>query len=477
MSITVHRLTPAEEDEVQPRQAGRDLSIPPGLLIRNPAWFSGLRFVVAAFMLLSGIVGLLGRDYFTQVGIDVPRRWPILVSVITFLVNIGFFRQARIVAEKGSLRLARIGLWAQIIFDLLMLTVVVHFLGSTNTFAAFAYLFHIVLACIFFSRRNSLLVTLSACGLYAGIVLAESSGLVASSSIFIHDALMGGEKPSATAMGLHVGSALAIWITIWHLASLLTSEAWQRDAALAEANKRLVLAGKERVTHMLRTTHELKAPFAAIHANTQLLLQGLCGTIPDSAINIVERIDRRCVKLSEEIKQMLQLANLQSRGQQDPPLTSVDLADCLAHCLSREAVTASGREVTIVTDLRPVSVLSNQDHLRMVFENLISNAVAYSHPGGSINIRCGPNEQGVAEVSIKDHGIGIPEDKVPKIFDDYYRTEEAVSHNKSSTGLGLAVVRRIAQKHGLEVVVETELAHGTTFRVAFPSATTELGQG
>ena len=104
----------------------------------------------------------------------------------------------------------------------------------------------------------------------------------------------------------------------------------------------------------------------------------------------------------------------------------------------------------------------------MMFENIISNAIAYSHQGGTVRVACAPNGPDGAEVSIADEGIGIPEEKVPKIFQDYYRSQEAVKHNKSSTGLGLAVVRKIAQKHHLRIQVETELGHGTLFRIEFP---------
>ena len=145
-----------------------------------------------------------------------------------------------------------------------------------------------------------------------------------------------------------------------------------------------------------------------------------------------------------------------------------DLRDCLSQCLATAKDMAVEHGVTLETDLHSVSVVSVQDHLHMMFENIISNGIAYSHEGGTVKVACGLNGDQGAEVSVEDQGIGIPEEKASKVFQDYYRTQEAVKHNKSSTGLGLAVVRRIAKKHRLRIQVETELGRGTTFRIEFP---------
>src|SRR5208283_3883067 len=88
----------------------------------------------------------------------------------------------------------------------------------------------------------------------------------------------------------HVTSVAFIAITIWFLASRLAGDLRQRDAELAATNQRLMAATDERARHMLQTTHQLKAPFAAIHANTQVLLGGYCGKLPDAAVRVVGQI-------------------------------------------------------------------------------------------------------------------------------------------------------------------------------------------
>ena len=470
MATTVYDLPLDGSDQPPPPPAPGEDMLPQGLLTTSLTWFPKLRFLVAALLLTAGIAVIPAGDYLASQGLFVRHHWLLWLAGAIGAANLVFVRHARETAASGVAERVRAALWIQIVFDLLAVTAAVHFLGSLTSFASFTYLFHIVIACILFSRKHSLLVALLVSMLFIGCVAAERLELIPSSCLFAQECVMAGGPHSPLAIAVHVGSAIGVWLTVWYLASRVVLSTRRRDIALAETNRRLVQAGRDRATYMLRTTHEIKAPFAAIHANAQLLQQGHCGELPEAAVNIVDRMEQRCRRLSEEIKQMLQLTNLRSKGQHVPPSAVISLPDCLEQCLLQAGDMATRRGISIERDFHPVSVVAVQDHLHMMFENLISNAIAYSRKDGTVTVSCGPLQGYAAEVSVQDRGIGIPKDKLPRIFEDYYRTQEAVNHNKSSTGLGLAVVRRIAKNHGLRITVETELEQGTTFRIAFPEA-------
>ncbi|MBT4818136.1 MAG: HAMP domain-containing histidine kinase, partial [Lentisphaerae bacterium] len=218
--------------------------------------------------------------------------------------------------------------------------------------------------------------------------------------------------------------------------------------------------------------HELKAPFAAIHANTQLLANGYCGALPDKALEVVLRIGARSRRLGHEIQDMLQLANLSAPSQRDQPSTDIDLRDVLAWCVEQAQARAQERSVPLeyVPTSGPIRIRAVEDHLKMLFINLLTNAVNYSYGGGTVTLSCRPASctTGLL-VAVRDHGIGIHPDKLPRVFDEYYRTDEAVQHCRESTGLGLAIVHHIAQAHGLSVSVTSRLKEGTEFRVEFPN--------
>ena len=238
-----------------------------------------------------------------------------------------------------------------------------------------------------------------------------------------------------------------------------------RDAELAETNLRLVGAQEERARHMLTTTHQLKAPFAAIHANTQLLLEGYCGTLTPKAREVTEKISARCRALADEIVQMLQLANLSSSSQQLSPI-EVDLAEILRACMGQLHGVAGEHGVAFDADLRPALVTGVEDHLRMLLGNLLSNAIIYSHRDGRVRVTS-RIEGDYPVVTVTDEGIGIPAEKLPLIFQEHYRTTEALRHNSRSSGLGLAIVRHVARLHRIRLSVTSRPGSGTTFTLSF----------
>jgi two-component system phosphate regulon sensor histidine kinase PhoR len=225
---------------------------------------------------------------------------------------------------------------------------------------------------------------------------------------------------------------------------------------------------------MLATTHQLKAPFAAIYSNAQLLLEGYCGDIPDQASQVIQRITARCRRLTTEIQEMLQLANLSSASQQSLPRTKIALTDLLIWCISQVNPIARDRGIVFKTDMRPVALMGTEDHFKMLFINLLSNAVIYSHKNGQVHICCfrGPNSEPV--VTIADNGIGIPAKKLPRIFEEHYRTKEGVQHNPESSGLGLAIVKHVAEIYGIRIRVESRPGLGTKFELKFPALDNSL---
>jgi signal transduction histidine kinase len=113
----------------------------------------------------------------------------------------------------------------------------------------------------------------------------------------------------------------------------------------------------------------------------------------------------------------------------------------------------------------------------MLFMNLLANAVTYSHKGGEVHVSCRPGPNSEPIVTISDHGIGIPAEKLPRIFEEHYRTKEAVQHNKDSSGLGLSIVKQVAQMYKIRIRVESLSGSGTTIELRFPAAEEYPGEG
>ena len=385
------------------------------------------------------------------------------------LANVAFIVHARRLIASGARCGARLNIWSQMILDLVAHTFAVHYFGSLETYALFVYLFHIVLSCMFFSRLQSLLVAVLACALFALCFGLEAAGVVSSSSVYADAAGAGPVGRATWPSVFNVASAMVIWLVVWYVASYLSDLVRERGAELVETNRRLVEAQEEKTKHLLHTAHELKAPFAAIHANTQLLLKGHCGPVTDDARESLVEIASGCRRMLHGIKQTLHLANLQSTS--EAPSATVDLAldDVVRASVAQVRPTADERKVVIEEHLQPACIRFEEERLKVLLANLLSNAVAYSHEGGLVRVECERQPDGSPAVTVEDHGIGIPRGDLPRIFDEYYRTDEAASLNRESSGLGLAIVKHVAQAHGVHVHVESVPDKGTKFTLRFPS--------
>ncbi len=441
-------------------------SLPEPLLVRNVVWFCRLRWIIIAVLMAFGILGLSDK-MMQQVGLRPPGNWPLVTAGVLTLCNALFLIHASLLGSPSRRDGTKINLWAQIVLDLVILTVVVHFLGSVRTYVPFTYLFHIVLACVFFSRSQSLVVTAIASLLFAACTTAEHLGITTRASIFADATLRQRMALSFEMSLLNYFSAICIWLAVWYLASRLSMMLRQRDSELADTNRRLVAAQEERSRHMLTTTHQLKAPFAAIHANAQLLVKGHCGVLPDEALEVVRRIVARCHRLAGEIQEMLQLANLSSNSQHRLRPAELDLLQVLRWCVEQIEPLAQERGIALDVDIQPARAAGVEDHLKMLFGNLLSNAVIYSYKGGRIRVRCSYDQLAGAVVTIGDEGIGIPAEKLFHIFEEHYRTKEAVRHNKESSGLGLAIVRQVVEHHRIRLRVTSRPGAGTKFELRF----------
>jgi signal transduction histidine kinase len=466
VQAAAYELSPSQEMPANPEVKSSERLFSESLLVHNVSWFCQFRWLVIAVLLTYGVAGQFTR-LIGPFGIRSAGVWPFITAGVLVLSNIAFLYLARTRTSSAQIMS---NLWGQITVDLVILTAVVYFVGSMETDIAFMYLFHIVLACVFFSRRHSLIVTIMAIGMFVTCIIAEYVlKILPPMSIFTDSIREPYTTQILTMLVFNFFLTIGIWLIVWYLASHLSSMVRNRDFELLQTNRKLMAAYEERSRHMLTTTHQLKAPFAAICSNAQLLLQGYCGRIPDEALQVVERISLRCRRLTAEIQEMLQLANLSSTARESLPRVRLVSTELLPWCISQVDSIAQEGGIIIRSDIRPVTMMGAEDHFKMLFVNLLTNAVIYSYRNGQVEVSCRRGPDFGPVVTIEDNGIGIPADKLSRIFEEHYRTKEAVLHNKESSGLGLAIVKHVAQMYGIRIRVESRPGFGTKFVLTFPA--------
>ncbi|MFH1006153.1 MAG: HAMP domain-containing sensor histidine kinase [Candidatus Latescibacterota bacterium] len=437
------------------------------VLLHNARWFTKVRWIVAAVFMAMGLAGHLIPGMMRSLGVIPPLRWSFALAGAIILANLVFRGLVGRLKEDAPRRAVEINLSLQIVGDMTLVTILVHLVGSTDTFIAFAYLFHIALACIFFPPRHSLLVTFLAAGLYLLCVTLEHSGIWPGGGIF--DPLRVHVQDNTVSM-LFAVSAVLVWFGVWSLVSTLSQAVRKRDQKLDAVNEQLRKAEQETNRQVLRTTHDLKAPFSGIESNIQVLRFQYWDEIPESVRTIIERIEVRAQTLSERIKQILVLGDLRSQISLEDRAVPLDLHAVIADVIEDLSEKAKARGISLDVRVSPATVPGNAKQLTMLFSNLVANAISYSHEGGRVEVSAREDAEAI-HVSVSDHGIGIKEEGLPHIFEEYYRTEEAARFNSLSTGLGLAIVKETAANLGLGIKVSSELGKGTTFEVRVPKCT------
>jgi len=213
-------------------------------------------------------------------------------------------------------------------------------------------------------------------------------------------------------------------------------------------------------------SHELKTPLAAIRGMAETLRDGALGDT-ETAHRFVGRILDQCARLPALLEDLLTLSRLESPlGAQEPEPVDLD-------ALARQAVevitpAAVERDVAVETSTIAETLPGDADALERLLLNLLDNAVKYNHPGGTVRLDVRRDAEQVI-IEVRDTGIGIPTEHLPRIFERFYRVDRARSRSEGGTGLGLAIVKHVAQLHGGRVEVESEPGKGSTFRVLLPA--------
>jgi signal transduction histidine kinase len=218
---------------------------------------------------------------------------------------------------------------------------------------------------------------------------------------------------------------------------------------------------------VVNASHELKTPVASMQALAESLELAL-GRDPERAPRMVERVRAEAGRMGQLVRDLLDLARLEE--QESQRFSRVDLAEVVRAEAAAEAEDAAARDVRIQLhtpdELHLVAV---PEEMRLVVGNLIENAVRYNRPGGRVDVRAWRSGDDVV-LEVADTGIGIAEADKARVFERFYRVDRARSRAAGGTGLGLALVRHAAERHGGEVSVESVLGEGTTFRVVLPVA-------
>jgi len=227
---------------------------------------------------------------------------------------------------------------------------------------------------------------------------------------------------------------------------------------------------KERMKQYFITivAHELRSPLLLVKQYLDLIVGGKMGVIDDTAREMLDGAHGTLIGLLNLIADWLELARINA-GDIAGGMKEINVWPVLKKVVEDMSPFASEKGVTIRLDPPPEAtvVSAHAESLEVVFKNLVSNAIKYNRPDGSVILE-GRTTDGRLRIDVRDTGMGIPSEEIPFIFEDFFRVKSSKTAEIPGTGLGLSIVKKIIEGHHGSVEVASEQDEGTAFSVYLP---------
>jgi signal transduction histidine kinase len=214
-------------------------------------------------------------------------------------------------------------------------------------------------------------------------------------------------------------------------------------------------------------SHELRTPLFSVSGYAEALHDGLYGKLLPEQLPALEVIGRSAQKMIRLVNDLLAL---QALDRSQLLMSRVDLPALLADCVDTFGQRAVATGVRLNATCHPdVPILCGDcARLAQVISNVLDNAIKFSPDGGEVSLSAAAASDGRVRIAVSDHGIGIPADQLPRIYDRFYQVDNSMARRFDGQGLGLSIARRIVELHNGTIEAESEVGMGTTFYITLP---------
>jgi signal transduction histidine kinase len=414
----------------------------------------------------------------------------LLVPLLSVTAAIAFYnalftvwqqRYGRWNGEPGAaVRWGRRFAFTQVVFDLVALTVLLHFIGGIETPFFLFYFFHVGFGSIMLSRRDAYGVMGLAIGLFVLLVGAEFLGWLPHVHLvgFVPSDLY---RQPAYVAAVVVGFVVTLVVSTAGAVAIVAGsrQQWEQQT---QAKEQRLRATAERLAELDRmrdfflglASHDLKTPLAVVANYLQTILDGFVGEVNEKQRHWMERANIRVLELVRLIDDFLDVSQL-APERVLVEMERMELGDAVRRSVEDVRSRAEEKGVTLRVELPPQLPLVHAAprRLQQVVTNLLDNAVKFSPRRGEVVLRVQQQEDGI-RVDVIDTGPGIPTLYVPHVFEDYFRARQR--EFVPGAGLGLSTARKIVEVHGGEIWVESpclegdeEREYGSRFSFTLPA--------
>ena len=362
----------------------------------------------------------------------------------------------------------------QISADFLALMILIYYTGGIETPLYFLFIFHVILGSLLLPGSVVVLIITSMLMISLGGALLEAHAMIP------HHAIMGLYATpiynSTEHLILHFAAfSLTLYVSIY-LANSISKELYKRERSLTIAYRKLEEAEKTKTRYIMSVVHDLKTPIVAVQTYLDLIIDRALGEIGEQISKRLERARLRTADALAMINDILQISQLKLANHLH--VSDINLIELLeeVHGEMEEIYSQKSIEFVIENEEpQPPIIQADRISLKLVIGNLLGNASKYTPKPGKVLVKIKEEQRGVITFSVQDNGIGIPQNDLPKIFNDFYRGTNSKKLGIEGTGLGTSVITHVVHQHHGTVRAESpsELREsderpGASFIVSLP---------
>jgi len=280
-----------------------------------------------------------------------------------------------------------------------------------------------------------------------------------------------GDEELITILANQIGQALEnarLFEKTWRAQQDLEKKIEERTRALTQALEDVKIISKRKTDFISAVSHELRTPLTSIKGYAAILLEERLGALPPAVRERLEKINTHSDELVHMVNDLLDIARIEA-GKTIMKKEEQNLKNIIANVADLIMIQCKNKNINLIIDL-PDSippVFADRSQIERVFINLLGNAVKFTPQNGEIAIRVKANDTEL-EIGISDTGIGIPQEALHNLFQEFYRVDNPINQQVKGTGLGLSLVKHIVEAHQGKIWVESVMNKGSTFKFTLP---------
>ena len=254
--------------------------------------------------------------------------------------------------------------------------------------------------------------------------------------------------------------------------AMLYEELQDRAETLQRAYDELAKVDRMKDELVQNISHELRTPITFIKGYVSLMLDGDLGALTAEQASSLKIVSNKTEQLIQLVNGILTLQTLTRETLKMEPVSPRQIAES---AIAGATLMAQDADIILALDAPPElpPVIADPSRITQVFDNLLQNAIKFSPAGGKVTIYLDASEDRL-RVEVQDTGIGIPEDKLDRIFDRFFQVDGSMTRRYGGAGLGLAICKQIVDFHDGLIWVESQEGAGSTFIFTLPLATAGL---